>query len=50
MGRFKVGDKVEHVLTGEWLLVLETFEDDSYICRRKNLDEVSLFGFEIKKV
>ena len=45
----KIGDKVEHILSGEWLLVLE-INGDGLICRRKNLESVILYSFEVKLI
>ena len=47
---FEVGEKVEHILNGEWLLIVEIIDDGRMICRRKNLSEIIINEFEIKKV
>lgn len=46
---FEVGQKVEHILNKEWLLVL--YVNDSQIkCRTKSLDERWFDGWELKVV
>ena len=44
---FKVGDKVEHVLSKDYLLILEVRGDD-YLVRTKDLREVLVHDFEIR--
>jgi hypothetical protein len=49
----KVGDKVEHVLTKDWLLVLQIVpsadrQDQKILCRTKDLKEIWFYEFEIK--
>ena len=49
----KVGDKVEHVLTKDWLLVLQIApsadrQSQRILCRTKDLKEVWFYEFEIK--
>lgn len=51
--RFKIGDKVEHTLSGDWVLIIDVVEDSSkpmYACRNKKLDTVYLYEFEVKDV
>lgn len=46
---FSVGDKVEHILSGDWMLVLNV--NNSLIqCRTKDLREVWLNDWELKKI
>jgi hypothetical protein len=52
-GSMKVGDKVEHVLTKDWLLVLQIVpsadrQDQKILCRTKDLKEIWFYEFEIK--
>jgi hypothetical protein len=49
MQQFRTGDVVEHVLSKDWLLVLQ-YDDYSqrYLCRTKDLREVVLYGFELR--
>lgn len=45
----KVGDKVEHVLSKDWLLVLDI--DDKYVlCRTKDLRQIAFHKFELKEI
>lgn len=48
---FKVSEIVEHILSKDWLIVLQ-YDDYSnrYLCRTKDLREVILYTFELKKV
>jgi hypothetical protein len=50
----KVGNKVEHVLTKDWLLILQVIDQPDgskkYLCRTKDLREVSFFEFELRLV
>jgi hypothetical protein len=46
---FKQGQKVEHILSGDWVLVLSQ-EEGKYLCRTKDLREVWFFDFELKPV
>lgn len=51
--RFKIGDKVEHTLSGDWVLIIDVVGDSSkpmYACRNKKLDTVYLYEFEVKDV
>jgi len=49
---FGAGDKVQHVLNKEFLMVLEHDQErNRYICRRKsNLDALFFYAFEIERV
>jgi hypothetical protein len=48
---FKAGDKVEHVLSKDYLLVLEVYpESRTYICRTKDLRKVELLEFEVRSI
>ena len=42
-----VGMKVEHILSRDWLMVLEV-KDGKYLCRTKDLQEIWFFGFELR--
>lgn len=50
----KVGSKVEHVFTKDWMLVLQVdkSEDshDKILCRTKDLREVWFFDFELRSL
>jgi hypothetical protein len=46
---FKVGDKVEHILSKDWLIVLEIIKDGLLRCRTKELKEVFLYEWEVIK-
>lgn len=48
--KFKIGQKVEHVLHGEWLLVIEYDESGGYFCRTKSLDIRQFEEFELREV
>ena len=48
-----VGQKVEHILTKDWLLVLQIVpsvdrESQKILCRTKDLKEVWFYEFELK--
>ena len=43
---FKVGDKVEHVLSKDYLLILEV-RNGEYVVRTKDLREVVVKDFEV---
>lgn len=45
----KTGDKVEHILTGDWLLVLEKGREQIK-CRTKDLREVWFYEWELKPI
>jgi hypothetical protein len=48
--QFTVGEIVEHILSKDWLIVLQ-YDDYSnrYLCRTKDLREVILYTFELRK-
>ena len=46
MDKIKVGDKVEHKLSGNWLIVLE-LSDNEVSCRTKDFQIVTLFKWEV---
>ena len=45
----KVGDKVEHKLSKDWLLVLKV-DGDEITCRTKSFDIVKFFEFELQVI
>jgi hypothetical protein len=46
---FNNGQKVEHVLSGDWVLVLKYDEvERKYLCRTKDLREIWFFEFELR--
>lgn len=45
----KIGSKVEHILSKDWLLVLEV-DEDMVLCRTKDYEELWFFAFELKPV
>lgn len=49
MVEYKVEDKVEHILSGNWLTVLSVMESE-VVCRTKDCRTVTLFKWEIKPV
>jgi hypothetical protein len=50
----KVGNKVEHVFTKDWLLVLQIVVNqgtpDKILCRTKDLREIWFFDFELRQL
>lgn len=51
----EIGDKVEHILSKDWLLVLDRYRDEDteelkYICRTKSLEVKILNEFELRPV
>ena len=44
---FKVGQIIEHVLSKDWLMVLEVGEWD-LVCRTKDLRIVNIYHFEVQ--
>lgn len=47
---FKVGDKVEHVLSKDYLLILEVRSDSTYLVRTKDMREIVVRDFEITAI
>lgn len=45
----KVGDKVEHILSRDWVLILE-ISKDKIVCRTKDLREISFHKFELVEI
>lgn len=45
----EIMNKVEHILSKDWLLVLEV-HDDFLICRTKDLREVKVYPWEVRVV
>lgn len=45
----KVGDKVEHILSRDWVIILE-IQDDKIICRTKDFRKVEFYDFELKEI
>ena len=50
----KVGSKVEHGLSKDWMLVLQIVHNqgmpDKILCRTKDLREIWFFDFELKQL
>lgn len=50
----KVGSKVEHVFTKDWLYILAITknegESDKILCRTKDLREIWFYDFELKQI
>jgi len=48
----KVKDKVEHIFTKDWMLVLQIVSNqglpDKILCRTKDLREIWFYDFELK--
>ena len=44
-----VGQKVEHKLSKDWVMILE-IEDDCAMCRTKDFDIVSFYLFELQEI
>lgn len=48
--RWRTGDIVEHILSKDWLVVLQYDEySNRYLCRTKDLREVILYTFELQE-
>jgi len=48
--RWRTGDIVEHILSKDWLIVLQYDEySNRYLCRTKDLREVILYTFELQE-
>jgi hypothetical protein len=46
---FEPGDIVEHLLSKDWLMVLDYLpEMDQYLCRTKTLQAVAFYSFELR--
>lgn len=45
----EVGKKVEHILSKDWVLVLE-IKEDRIVCRTKDLREIAFHKFELKEI
>jgi len=43
----EVGNIVEHILSKDWLLIIEV-NDSKIMCRKKDLQLIELFKFEVK--
>ena len=50
----KVGSKVEHIFTKDWMLVLDIARNqgmaDKILCRTKDLREIWFYDFELKQL
>lgn len=47
--KWRTGDLVEHILSKDWLIVLQYDEySNRYLCRTKDLREVILYSFELQ--
>jgi hypothetical protein len=49
MREFELGEVVEHRLHNEWLLVVDTEDEDAYLCRTKAMQIMKFYDFELKK-
>jgi hypothetical protein len=46
---FEPGDIVEHLLSKDWLMVLDyLLETDQYLCRTKSLQAIAFYSFELR--
>ena len=51
MNEFKIGEKVEHVLSGDWLLVTQIYDyEPKYECRTKDMKLGVFNTFELRKI
>ena len=47
---FKPGIIVEHILSKDWLMILEYIpEMDQYLCRTKTLQAIAFYSFELRE-
>ena len=47
---FKSGEIVEHILSKDWVMVLEyILETDQYLCRTKSLQSIAFYAFELRE-
>jgi hypothetical protein len=50
----KIKDKVEHIFTKDWMLVLDIVRNqglpDKILCRTKDLREIWFYDFELKQL
>lgn len=46
---FKIGQIVEHVLSKDWVLVLEILED-TILCRAKDLELYKFYPIELRTI
>ena len=50
----KIGNKVEHVFTKDWLYVIDIVKSDEghdkILCRTKDLREIWFFDFELRQI
>ena len=49
MDKFQVGEKVEHILSKDYLLVLKCGKEQ-YLCRTKDLREIWFYDFELRPI
>lgn len=49
MNKFQIKDKVEHILSGDWMLVLQVGKEQ-YLCRTKDMREIWCYEWELKPV
>ena len=47
MSKFNVGEKVEHILSKDYLLVLKC-GNEQYLCLTRDLREIWFYAFELK--
>jgi hypothetical protein len=52
--RMKIGNKVEHVFTKDWLYIIDIAKTDEghdkILCRTKDLREIWFYDFELKQI
>lgn len=47
---FQSGEIVEHILSKDWVMVLEYMpEMGQYLCRTKSLQPIAFYAFELKE-
>lgn len=49
--KFKVEDKVQHILSKDYLLVLKVNNNEQkYVCRTKDHQAIEFFEFEVEEI
>lgn len=49
MDKYKVGQKVQHVLNKDYLLILKEGKEQ-YLCRTKDMREIWFYTFELETI